>query len=192
MQTNISYSFRSRQPVRQLNIRTERFRNSFFPFCLSQWNKLDCHIQDMPSIASFKRSLLNFFRPVPRPVFKCRDRLGVIHLTRLRVGLSHLNEHKFRHNFLDTIDPFCNCRAGAIENTEHYLLHCPNFTNERLVLFNDLKNISAHVFPFSSDVLCNLLLYGYPGLNNDDNREVISAVLRYVIASGRFSGSLLN
>ena len=28
---------------------------------------------------------------------------------RLRVELSHLSEHKFRHNFQDSIGPFCNC-----------------------------------------------------------------------------------
>jgi len=43
-------------------------------------------------------------------------------LTRLRVGFSHLKEHKFRHNFQDTTDPFCECRSGDIENTQHYLL----------------------------------------------------------------------
>ena len=121
-QTDVTYSFRSRQPVRHLTVRTERFQNSFFPFCLSQWNKLDCHIRDMPSIASFKRAILQFTRPVPRSVFKCQNRIGIVYLTRLRVGFSHLNEHKFRHNFLDTIDPFCSCRTGVIEDTAQQLI----------------------------------------------------------------------
>ena len=30
-------------------------------------------------------------------------------LTRFPVGLSHLREYKFRHNFQDSLDPFYNC-----------------------------------------------------------------------------------
>ena len=30
-------------------------------------------------------------------------------LTRLRLGWSHLNEHKFNHNFDDCVNPFCTC-----------------------------------------------------------------------------------
>ena len=29
-------------------------------------------------------------------------------LTRLRLGLSHLREHKFKHNFQDTLNPIRN------------------------------------------------------------------------------------
>ena len=36
-------------------------------------------------------------------------RLMLIILTRLRVGLSHLREHIFRHKLPDSLDPFCNC-----------------------------------------------------------------------------------
>ena len=45
---------------------------------------------------------------------------------RLRLGLSHLREHKFKHNFQDSINPLCNC-GHDIESTTHYLLHCPLF-----------------------------------------------------------------
>ena len=76
-----NYPVRSHQPVRNYAIRTERFQNSFFPFCLSEWNKLDCHIRDKPSVASFKRALHNFFRPVPLPLFKCNNHRGIIYLT---------------------------------------------------------------------------------------------------------------
>ena len=146
----------------------------------------------MPTIASFKRALFNFFRPAFRSVFNCNDRIGVVYLTRLRVGFSHLNEHKFRHNILDTIDPFCACRTGVVESTAHYLLHCPNFANERLLLFSDLKNMSVSVLPFISSTLCEILLYGIPQLSDAENSDIISAVIRYIIASRRFDGSLFS
>mgnify|MGYP001793457675 FL=1 len=50
--------------------------------------------------------LLKSIRPVPNYIFDACDPLGVQLLTRLRVGLSHLRDHKFKHNFNDTIDPF--------------------------------------------------------------------------------------
>ena len=54
-------------------------------------------------------------------VFGAYDIYGVKLLTRLGLRFSHLNEHKFRHNFNDTINPMCNCGA-ATEATIHLLL----------------------------------------------------------------------
>ena len=48
-------------------------------------------------------------------------------LTRLRLGLIHLNEHKFLHNFEDCLNPLCSYSL-EIEDTTHYLLHCQNFS----------------------------------------------------------------
>ena len=80
---------------------------------------LDSLIKNLPSIATFKRAILDFMRPVPTPMFKINRLSGFIFLTRLRVGFSHLREHKFRHGFLDIVDPICSCRTNAVENTEH-------------------------------------------------------------------------
>ena len=55
------------------------------------------------------------------PVYKINDPIGLKFLTRLRVNLSHLREHKFRYNFLDTFNPLCSCSI-KIEYTKHYLL----------------------------------------------------------------------
>ena len=42
--------------------------------------------------------------------------LGVKLFTRLRLQFSHLNEHKFRHGFCDTINPMCSC-GTEVETT---------------------------------------------------------------------------
>ena len=44
-------------------------------------------------------------------IFSIYDPLGVKLLTRLRLQVSHLNEHKFRHGFGDTINAMCACEA---------------------------------------------------------------------------------
>ena len=46
-------------------------------------------------------------------IFSIYDPLGVKLLTRLRLQLSHLNEHKFRHGFDDTINAMCACGSEA-------------------------------------------------------------------------------
>ena len=132
-------NLRARNAFYPPDIRTERFRNTFFPFCISQWNILDSRIRNLPSDTSFKKAIFNSFKPKLSPVFGVLNNKGVIFLNRLRVGFSHLNEHKFRHGFCDTLDPFCPCRTNLIENTQHYLLHCSTYSRKRQLLFDDLQ-----------------------------------------------------
>ena len=54
-------------------------------------------------------------------LFSIHNPVGVKLLTRLRLQLSHLNEHKFRHGFEDTIIIMCLCNT-EIESNEHFLL----------------------------------------------------------------------
>ena len=134
---------------------------------------------------------IKFFKPVPSSIYRVNDSFGVALLTRLRVGLSHLNEHKFRHNFLDTIDPFCSCRTNSIETSEHFLLQCPNYPLERTRLFNDLGDIFSFM-PLKHSVLSRILLYGNPVLSDLDNRKIMIATIRFIVATDRFSVPLLN
>ena len=57
------------------------------------------------------------------PLFSVYDPLGVKRLTRLTLKFSHLNEHKFRYGFKDTLNNLCTCGV-EVETTEHFLLHC--------------------------------------------------------------------
>ena len=181
---------RARNAIYPLDIRTERFRNTFFPYCISQWNTLDSRIRDLPSISSFKRAIFEFLRPKPSSVFGVQNNKGVVFLNRLRVGFSHLNEHKFRHGFLDTLDPFCACRTNTIENTQHYLLHCSISSRERLSLFNNLQTLDINFFPLNTPKLCRLLLFGDENLNLLTNRAILTFVIHFICESNRFSGAL--
>ena len=97
------YSLRSNQSL--YYSRTERFEASFFPSSTYNWNKLDIYTW----------ALLKFIRHTSANVYKIHHPRGLKLLTRLWLGLSHLREHKFRHNFNDTIDPFCLCRTNRPE-----------------------------------------------------------------------------
>ena len=55
-------------------------------------------LRSIDSLSKFKAELIKSLRPPKRSVFKISDIVGVRLLTRLRLGFSHLREHKFRHN----------------------------------------------------------------------------------------------
>ena len=91
--------------LREFSCRTESFNHSFFPFCVREWNKLKNTIRDAESVKQFKSMLKNFFSLNQRSLFLIHDPVGVEILTRLRLQFSHLNEHKFRHNFKNCLSP---------------------------------------------------------------------------------------
>ena len=144
------------------------------------------------SIATFKRAILYFIRPVPTPMFKINRLLGFVFLTRLRVGFSHLREHKFRYGFLSIVDPICSCRTNAVEYTEHYLLHCSKFANQRTVLFGDLRNIGINYGPLDSSTFSRMLLFGNPNFSDNVNSGIIYAVIKFIESTNRFSGSIYD
>ena len=120
------YCLHDQDAIGRMRARTEKFNSSFYPNCLSEWNKLDPELRLAPSIAVFKNKLLSIVRPPHKICFRIHDPIGLPFLTQLRVGLSKLNFHNFKHNFRDTINPMCPTNDG-IEDTEHFLLLCPSF-----------------------------------------------------------------
>ena len=105
------------------NCRTDFFNYSFFPSTLNGWFGLYINIRNSESISLFKSRLLSFIRPNQSNIFNIFDPIGLKLPTRLRLGLSHLNEHKFCHTFEDCLNPLCSCSLKIEDNT-HYLLHC--------------------------------------------------------------------
>ena len=69
-------------------------------YCLRKAElKVRCGDNNMvPRFLSFRlsnRYLLNFTRPSENKILNIHDQVGIKLLTRLRLGLSHLREHKF-------------------------------------------------------------------------------------------------
>ena len=102
-----------------LRCRAELFRNSFLPFTVNEWNRLDSDIKNGNSYTIFRKKNLAFIRPAGNSMYGIYDPFGVKLINRLRLGFSHLREHKFRHNFADTMNPLCSCTLET-ENTEHF------------------------------------------------------------------------
>ena len=120
------YSFHNADVIGQIMARTTRFKASFYPDCLSEWNKRDPEIRLSHSLSIFKTKLSKLIRPTPKLVYDIHDPMGLAILTQLRVGLSKLNFDKFRHNFRDTVNPLCPVNDG-VEDMEHFLLLCHSY-----------------------------------------------------------------
>ena len=63
------------------------------------WNKIDVNIRNSASCNVFEKVILKFIRPETNQVFNVDSSKGLKFLTRIRLGLSYLVDHKFRHNF---------------------------------------------------------------------------------------------
>ena len=88
-------------------------------------------------------------------LFSIYNPAGVELLTRLRLQMSHLNEHKFRHGFEDTIGPMCSCNK-EIESNEHFLLRCNFYSSQRLGFFDNLDKINSSFFKLSAKDQVNI------------------------------------
>ena len=132
------YDTRYNTNVLSFNCRTEYFKNSFFPNVIAEWNKLDMNIKSMASYTAFKNALLSFIGPKHGDTFGIHNSTEMQLLSRLRLGFSRLNEHKFRHNFRDFLNPLCECKLKP-EPTFHFLLRCHLFQVEATTVLNDIK-----------------------------------------------------
>ena len=83
---------------------------------------------------------MEFIRPSPSSIFYIYNPYGVKLLTRLRLGLSRLIEHKFKHGFNETINPICIC-GGDIKSINHFFLHCPEYCKARQTLFQSIDKM---------------------------------------------------
>ena len=101
--------------------RTEIFKNSFLPYTISEWNKLNHEIRGNHSYVGFRKKNTKFItKPTENKTFSIYDRLGVKLLNRLRFDFSHLNEHKFRYSFADTLNSLSSYSLEPERTTLNY------------------------------------------------------------------------
>ena len=185
-----SHSFKLTNQMEKLeavHARTERFKSTFYPNCLSEWEKLDPEIRESRSVNVFKKQLLGLIHPPSKSVYGIHDPKLLSVLTQLCVGLSKLNYHKFKHNFRDTFNPLCLINDG-IEDTEHFLLLCSAYDIHRRDLLDSVNTIlRPHGLsnPPNKELL-QILLYGHEKLPFDSNTNILDARIKFIQASERF------
>ena len=109
-----SYNTQFSENITTYCCRTDIFKHSFFPWTIVKWNKLyfQCH----KATYVFRKHLLESIQASSKPIYDINHPPRVWLLTRLRFGLSHLNEHRFNHNSEGCINPLCTCTL-EVEST---------------------------------------------------------------------------
>ena len=170
----------------EVNCRTDRYKNSFFPNAVVTWNKTISDFEQLPSYEALKVHLISLFRPKIRSTFGIHDPSYLRFIFQFRVGLSDLKSHKKRYNFADTLFDMCSCNQG-VEDVRHFFLQCPLYNTHRAVLttnVNEIINRNNLVIPDSYETL---LLYGHSSLQSSENRRILLETLKYIKNSLRFS-----
>ena len=166
--------------------RTESFKNSFLPYAIREWNKLDFEIRNAETYPSFRKMLLNFKRSIGNSANKNYDPLGIILLIRLRLGFSHLSEHKFRHSFADSLNPLYSC---SLETESNFIFFCA----AKIILLyaealfkTDLKNVNDTNMSLNEKDLLHLMLYGSKNFDNNMKISILTATIKFIKDTERF------
>ena len=163
LETTSSYATRNVDFILLVKIKHIFFKNTFFSSAIIEWNKLDLTIQNAQSFGILESNILTFIRPTPKSFFNCYNHKGIWLMTRLRLGLSHLCEHKLIYNFQNCINLLCRCSLDS-ESTSHFFLHCTLFDNKILLCtLNkiDCKLIEANKYSFIETLLFGNSLFGW-------------------------------
>ena len=132
---------------------------------------------------------MKFIRPSPNKFFQYHNPKGIKLVTILKLGLTHLQEHKFKHSFQDTLNPICSC-GFDIEITYHYFLHCPLFHAERSTLLSNIDEIDSTIFSKSDSVVTRILLYGDESFKDEVKLLILNATIDFVLSTNRFDEPL--
>ena len=113
-------------------------------------------------------------RPHANSTQRIHSPVGIRLLTHLCLGLSHLDEHKFRHSFADCVNlnPLCSCSIKP-ETTLHFFLHCRNFLNIRKKYL--IKLLDETLLQLNDKSLLTVLLFGSKIYNEQMNVQILNA-----------------
>ena len=157
------------------------FKNSFLPSTIIEWNNLDPILRNSKRFGDFKDRILKHIRPCPSSVFNCDNCKGIALITRLRVGLSHLCQHKFKYSFQNCLNTICSCGLD-IESTSHFLLHCPRFNDERYIPLSTLNKTNFKLLELANSPLSQTPLHG--------NTLILNTTIKHILSTERFEEAL--
>ena len=104
---------------------------------------------------------------------------GLKFLTRIRLGLSQVADHKFIHNFQDCVNLVCSC-GQEIETSTHFLLHCFNYNRARQTLFEKVKKIDSSILKQRDQVKTKILLFGDEKLKAAQNKFILTSTFEFL------------
>ena len=130
------------------------------------------HFEHFPTFDNLRKHMISLIRPEAKLIYGIHDSIGFLFLFQLRVSLSSLCSHKRRHNFIDTPSDICHCNQG-IEDTNHFLLSCPTYLNQRVALVVSVNDILQENNLNQFRNYLRLYLYGHASISPSDNRLIL-------------------
>jgi hypothetical protein len=135
------YNLRNANNLQQIPSKTELHMNSFFPSTIKAWNELNDEIKMADNITKFK-SMTNPNRKRNTTLLLfCNfgQRRTEVILSRLRLGCSDLNGHKYTRYLVN--DSSCSC-GHSNEDPAHYFLTCNKYVTIRSNKYFYLQNVN--------------------------------------------------
>ena len=164
----------------------EKFKNSFFPHISSLWNSLPRKAQ-CKNLIDFKEYTKQEMKPPRFKHFARGNKFNNTLLTKIRVGRSDLNQHKFVIGLSES--PQCACHHRE-ESPLHYFIDCFLYLPERQILFDLVEHYIPNFRKLSKKKKLEILLRGID-VENDDfvqlNTTLTYAVQNFIQHSNRFS-----
>ena len=147
---------------------------------IKMWNALPNNLKHLPSLKSFNCELskikcISKQSKITRNLYSHGDRINNIAHACLRMGCSKLNAHLTK-----TLHVLENesCMCGyPIEDTEHFLWHCPLYDSIRYILRDVVSSLGN--LQFNIDIL----LFGSEHLNYKQNLTIFDAVHLFIAES---------
>ena len=165
--------------------KNDKFNSSFFPNTLKLWNNLTKTIQ-YKDVDEFKLCIKNEIKPKRYKHFSYGHKLGNILLTRIRVGRSYLNQHKFTIGHSDS--PECICHFKS-ESPEHFFLQCFLYSPERQILFDLIEHYVPSFPNLNRKQKLDIILRGID-IDNPElkhlNKTLTKAVQNFILSTKRF------
>ena len=146
---------------------------------LPAWNALPKVLKQKPTLNSFKNQLKkNLPKRHPYNIL-CSGRYGRW-LTRLRLGLSPLNHHRYTYNLIN--QPYCPHCPNIKETSLHFFFECPQYTNSRATLLSLLSDTGLCIHDKSK--LLKTLLFG--DFDKALYCDVLKILFQYMKDTNRF------
>ena len=143
------------------------------------WNNLPLTTRQSPSLNIFKKLI------IPKTISSnynklCSGYYGRL-LTRLRLGLSGLNAHRFKYNLHTT--PICQLCYLAPEDNKHFFFSCPAHRLPRQHFIN-LLHSELDLDTSNQQKTLNNILYGTS--NHNQYTSLLNIIYQYIEFTGRF------
>ena len=163
-----------------------KFKTSFFPYHSELWNSIPKNVQSS-NLIDFKTYTKTEMKPHKFKHFSKGNKFSNSLLTRIRVGRSYLNQHKFSIGHADSPECLCHHRE---ESPSHYFLDCFLYSPERQALFSLIEHYIPNFPNFSKQRKLDIILRGIYIENEDfltTNISLTFAVQKFILQTKRFS-----